>query len=227
MDCLAPTPVLLFRIAFLVSSVFFLNSCEESNAFPAKKNLAEDRLPYYNTPDFTASFSANDGTPHFISDFSFTDQDGNTVTQKSVEGKIHVADFFFTSCGSICPRMTHSMKTIADAFPGDSSLVLLSYSVTPWIDSVGRLREYAAKNNINSKQWHLLTGSKSKIYDLARRSYFAEEEPGFTKDSTEFLHTEHFLLVDKNKRIRGIYNGTLQTEMQQLIADIGVLEKEN
>ena len=88
-------------------------------------------------------------------------------------------------------------------------------------------REYAAKNGIDNPRWHLLTGSKATIYDLARRSYFAEEEPGFTKDSTEFLHTEHFLLVDKNKRIRGIYNGTLQTEIQQLIEDIRVLRRED
>lgn len=229
MDCLAPKTASMFRTIFLVSlcSSIFSCSTEKAKNLPAE----EGRLPYYNTPDFSPHFFSNAAEakkeiPHSIADFSFSDQDGNLITQKNIEGKIHVADFFFTSCGSICPRMTHSMKMVQDAFDSDSSLVLLSYSVTPWIDSVGRLNEYAKRNNIDSKRWHLLTGSKSKIYSLARQSYFAEEELGYTKDSTEFLHTEHFLLVDKNKKIRGIYNGTLETEVQQLIADISALEKE-
>jgi protein SCO1/2 len=102
----------------------------------------------------------------------------------------------------------------------------LSYSVTPWIDSTSVLKAFKKRNGINNPNWHFLTGSKSKIYDLARKSYFAEEDLGFTKDSTEFLHTEHFILVDKSKRIRGIYNGTLSFEMYQMIDDIQTLKKE-
>ncbi|AKD58162.1 SCO family protein [Spirosoma radiotolerans] len=190
------------------------------------------KLPYYNTPDFSPIFveSASElaeKIPHTISNFSFRDQNGVTISEKDIEGKIHVADFFFTSCGSICPRMTKHMKLVEKAFPANKNVVLLSYSVTPWIDSVSRLKAYSRANNIQSENWHLLTGSKAAIYQLARQSYFAEEELGFTKDSTEFLHTEHFLLVDKQKRIRGIYNGTLELEMQQLIADIQSLLKEN
>ncbi|WP_229317173.1 SCO family protein [Larkinella sp. C7] len=188
-------------------------------------------LPYYNTPDFTPVFLESAGSvaekiPHTIADFSFKDQNGVTISQKDIEGKIHVADFFFTSCGVICPKMTKHLKMVEKAFPNDQNLVLLSYSVTPWIDTVARLKKYSEANRIQSKTWHLLTGRKSEIYQLARQSYFAEEELGFSKDSTQFLHTEHFLLVDKQKRIRGIYNGTLELEMQQLIADIKTLQQE-
>lgn len=229
MDCLGQKTALLLRIAFLVSAAGLLFSCE-----PKKKAVsvaANNRLPYYNSPDFTPLFMTSRGEAlqritHSISGFTFTDQDGNSISEKNVEGKIHVADFFFTSCGSICPRMTQNMKRISEAFLSDPKVMLLSYSVTPWIDSVQRLNEYAKTNNISSKNWHLLTGNKAKIYELARKSYFAEEEPGFTKDSTEFLHTEHFLLVDGDKKIRGIYNGTLATEIDQLIADIRELEAE-
>ncbi|GAB3916739.1 SCO family protein [Larkinella terrae] len=193
---------------------------------------AGQQLPYYNTPDFTPVFVESETDlaekiPHTIDDFSFKDQNGQTVSQKDIEGKIHVADFFFTSCGIICPRMTKHMKRVEKAFPNDPNLVLLSYSVTPWIDSVARLKKYCLTNGIQAKNWHLLTGPKSEIYQLARQSYFAEEELGFSKDSTDFLHTEHFLLVDQHKRIRGIYNGTLELEMEQLIADIKTLQQES
>ncbi|RZM08420.1 MAG: SCO family protein, partial [Pedobacter sp.] len=162
--------------------------------------------------------------PHTIADFSFKDQNGATISQKDIEGKIHIADFFFTSCGVICPTMTKHLKMVEKAFPNDKKLVLLSYSVTPWIDSVARLKKYSEANRIQSKNWHLLTGRKSEIYQLARQSYFAEEELGFSKDSTEFLHTEHFLLVDKQKRIRGTYDGTVEAQVSQLIEDIKTLK---
>jgi protein SCO1 len=201
-----------------------------SSVFACKPN-ADTSLPYYNTPSFDPIFITDTKEltatiPHQIDDFTFTNQRNEPVTQKEIEGKIHVANFIFTSCGSICPKMTHHMKRVNDTFANDNEVVLLSYSVTPWIDNVERLNEYAHDNDINSRNWHLLTGNKAKIYELARKSYFAEEDMGFTKDSTEFLHTEHFLLVDASKRIRGIYNGTLQLEIEQLISDIKQLKNE-
>lgn len=121
--------------------------------------------------------------------------------------------------------MTQHMKLVQEKFGDNPDVIILSYSVTPWIDNVSRLNKYAEANGINSPNWHLLTGKKSEIYTLARTSYFAEEDLGFTKDSTEFLHTEHVLLIDQSKRIRGIYNGTLQLEMEQMMEDIGTLLK--
>jgi protein SCO1 len=226
MDCWAQKIVSMYRIAFLASSIllslFFLASCSDKK---------EKGLPYYNAPDFTPQFissstEAEKKIDHTIASFSFTDQHGNATTEKDVEGKIHVANFIFTSCGSICPVMTNHMKLVQEKFGNNPNVVILSYSVTPWIDDVSRLKKYADANEITSPNWHLLTGKKSEIYNLARQSYFAEEDLGFTKDSTEFLHTEHVLLVDPSKRIRGIYNGTLQLEIEQMIRDVEELIKE-
>ncbi len=122
--------------------------------------------------------------------------------------------------------MTENLKTVEEQFLDDENVVFLSFSVTPWIDKPSILKAYKERKEIKNKNWHFLTGDKATIYDLARKSYFAEEDIGFTKDSTEFLHTEHFILVDQNKRIRGIYNGTLLLEMKQLADDILALKEE-
>lgn len=217
----------MFRTAFLKINIILFLVLLASCA--AKKQ--QTALPYYNTPDFTPYFIKNktevsQKINHSISNFSFTDQNGKQITQKDIEGKIHVADFIFTSCGSICPVLTSHLKLVQDAFSNNSNVVILSYSVTPWIDSVARLKKYAQNNNIVSPNWHFLTGNKNEIYSLARTSYFAEEDLGFTKDSSDFLHTEHILLVDGYKKIRGIYNGTLQLDIEQMIKDIDALLKE-
>jgi protein SCO1/2 len=186
-------------------------------------------LPYYNTPDFTPIFindvsDINTIITHKIADFSFLNQDSVLVTQNIFKNKIHVANFIFTTCGSICPIMTKNFKIVGDQFLNDTNVVLLSYSVTPWIDKPSKLKKYIAANNIKNANWEFLTGDRASIYTLARQSYFAEEDLGFSKDSKEFLHTEHFILVDRSGRIRGIYNGTLSLEMKQLIDDINNLE---
>ncbi len=214
------------RTSFIGGIVLLLMSCSET-----KQENKTIKLPYYNTPEFTPQFitsasDANQKITHSISPFSMTDQHGKQITEKDIEGKIHVANFIFTRCGSICPVMTKHMKLLQDAFKNNGNVVMLSYSVTPWIDSVARLKQYADNNAITAPNWHLLTGSKGEIYKLARQSYFAEEDLGFSKDSTDFLHTEHILLVDRNKKIRGIYNGTLQLEAEQLIKDIKKLLEE-
>lgn len=211
---------LMWRIAFLFNLSLIIIACNT--------NTEKTEIPYYNTPDFSPIFvkdtkSLTQVVPHQIANFSFTNQHNKTITQKQIEGKIHIADFFFTSCGSICPKMTNNMKKIDSAFNGDQNIVLLSYSVTPWLDNVKILKDYANRYQIKNPNWHLLTGKKNEIYSLARKSYFAEEDLGFTKDSTNFLHTEHFLLVDEHKRIRGIYNGTLALEIEQLIKDVKTL----
>ena len=187
-----------------------------------------EALPYYNTADFTPVFVENESEieikiPHKIANFSFQNQDNEIVTQKNVENKVHVANFFFTSCPTICPKMTGQMKKLQEAFKTKKEVILLSYSVTPWIDTPTRLHEYAKNKGVITGKWYLLTGNKAAIYELARKAYFAEENIGYSKDSTQFLHTEHFLLIDKTKRIRGVYNGTLDLEIEQLIKDIETL----
>lgn len=189
-------------------------------------------MPYYNTPNFDPFFLENksevsSNITHLIDTFSLFNQDSTNITQSIFDNKIHVANFIFTSCGSICPVMTNNLKIVGDSFRNDTSVILLSLTVTPWIDRPFILRNYKSKNDITNSNWHFLTGDRSKIYTLARKSYFAEEDIGFSKDSSEFLHTEHVILVDKTKRIRGVYNGTLSLEMQHLVEDIRKLQSEH
>ena len=224
MDYWAPKIVKMYQTAFLLLSSIALMCCNTDK----KKTIA---LPYYNEPTFTPLFISNEleiesKVTHTIADFSFLNQDSILINQRTYLDKIHVANFIFTSCGSICPSMTKNLKMVNDSFENDDSIVYLSYSVTPWIDKPSVLKKFKTNYGISNKNWHFLTGSKAEIYNLARQSYFAEEDIGFSKDSTEFLHTEHFILVDKTKRIRGIYNGTLQLEMEQLINDIKTLKQD-
>ena len=181
-------------------------------------------LPYYNSPDFTPVWNIDTfkGVQHVIPSFAFTGQNNEQVTDKTFDNTVYVAGFFFTSCGVVCPKMIENVKRVEKAFYKNSQVAFLFHSVTPQIDSAGRLQAYAKKHQLNS-QWHLVTGNEADIYTIARRAYFAEEEPGFQKDSTEFLHTEHLLLIDKHKHIRGIYNGTLALDADRLIADISIL----
>lgn len=196
----------------------------------SNEKAKEASLPFYNTPDFTPQWiAASDksyASIHTIAPFSFSNQNGETITNKSVAGKTYVANFFFTTCGSICPKMNGNLEKVQAAFEGDNNVMILSHTVMPEADSVQRLAQYASLHNINSNQWWLLTGNKDDIYKLARQSYFADEELGYNKGSNEFLHTENCILVDKHGRIRGVYNGTLELEINKLIEHIKLLEKE-
>lgn len=162
---------------------------------------------------------------HKIPDFSLTNQNGEIVSQKTFENKIYVTDFFFTTCPGICPMMTKNMHLIQEAFKDDDKVLILSHSVTPTKDSVPQLKTYAIENEVG-KNWHLVTGDKKEIYDLGRLSYFVEEDLGEPKGLDDFLHTENFVLIDKNKHIRGIYNGLNKASVAQLITDIKALQKE-
>lgn len=212
----------MLKTALAISCFFFIVSCETKSS--------KNALPYYNTANFDPLFlsttEAQKKIDHKIANFSLTDQYNQIITHKDIEGKIHIANFFFTSCSSICPKMTNNLIAVQDFIEKEKDIVILSYSVTPWQDSVAVLKIFAKEYKVTSPNWHLLTGKKEKIYELARKSYFAEENIGFAKDTSEFLHTEHILLVDKNKKIRGIYNATLELEIQQLIKDIAILKKE-
>lgn len=162
---------------------------------------------------------------HRISDFSLTDQTGETVTNKDFENKIYVADFFFTTCPSICPKMTASLSELSDFYKNDNDIMFLSHSVTPVKDSVPVLAAYAEKYGVNHDTWKLTTGDKKHIYELARRSYFAvtTEGDGGVKD---FIHTENFILVDKERKIRGFYDGTSAEDMERLKSDVVILRYE-
>jgi protein SCO1/2 len=156
---------------------------------------------------------------HRILDFELTDQTGATITKADTKGKIIVVDFFFTTCKTICPIMTNQMARVQEEFIDDDRLALLSHSVTPEIDTVGRLQEYAEIHDVDAKRWHLLTGPRPHINNLARRSYFACLTDG-DGDEYDLVHTENFVLVDTLGRIRGFYDGTNEEEVDKLIKDI-------
>jgi len=162
---------------------------------------------------------------HTISDFSLINQNGDTITQDFYNDKIYIADFFFTTCQTICPIMTKNMKEIQDKLINDKEVLLLSHSVTPEIDSVQQLKKYAIENNINENKWNLVTGEKKQIYDLARKSYLAVEDSEF--GNFDMIHTENFMLIDKQRQIRGFYDGTDKNEIIRLLSDIEILKKLN
>lgn len=188
-------------------------------------------LPFFNQPDWTPEWIGVSDTGykkiHTIPAFSFIDQNGNLITEKTVQGKIYVANFFFTKCRSICPKMASNMFQLQEVFKMDTSIILLSHSVTPETDSVSILRKYALDNKVEASKWHLLTGDKKEIYRLAKQQYFAGDTVGYYQSGNEFLHTENFILVDKHRRIRGVYNGTLLVEIDRIKQDINLLKKED
>lgn len=212
------------KIVLLVLVLILFVSC-------TKNKQKDEGLPFFNSPEFTPEWiskeNPNYNKIHTIPDFSFTNQNGETITEKTVEGKIYVANFMFTSCGSICPTMTDNMKILQDKYLSDPDVLLLSHSVTPEKDNVKVLKEYAIQKGSVSGKWHLLTGDKSEIYSIAKKQYFAGDSIGYFGKLNDFLHTENFILVDKKRRIRGVYNGTLPIEMDRIIEDVMTLKEEN
>jgi protein SCO1 len=159
---------------------------------------------------------------HRIGSFNLTNQDNNTITEKNFENKIYVADFFFVTCPTICPKMTTQMNRVYDEFLDNNDILLLSHTVMPVEDSVPVLKEYADKLNVNSDKWMFVTGDKKQIYNLARKNYFAAITEG-DGGVNDFIHTENFVLVDKEKRIRGFYDGTSKEDVDRLIKDMYIL----
>lgn len=162
---------------------------------------------------------------HRISDFELINQNGEKITQKDFENKIYVADFFFTRCQSICIPMAYNMSELQAFYQNDADIKFLSHSVTPVMDSVSVLRKYAIEKGAIDGKWEITTGSKKEIYELARKSYMAvlDEGDGGLQD---FIHTEQFVLVDKERRIRGYYDGTNLEDMEKLKTDIAILKQE-
>ena len=162
---------------------------------------------------------------HTIAPFSMTNQNGETITEKEYDNTIYVADFFFTTCPSICPIMTKNMYTLQERLVDLPQVKLLSFSVTPKIDSVAQLKRYALKNKVDDTRWNLVTGDKKEIYALARKSYLVVKDDG-DGGPYDMIHTENFVLVDKQKRIRGFYDGTQLEAMDNILRDIELLVSE-
>jgi len=160
---------------------------------------------------------------HRIADFSLINQNGDTITQEFYKDKIYVADFFFTTCQTICPIMTGHMHDLQKKTITDPDILLLSHSVIPEIDTVAQLKRYAKKKLVNASKWNLVTGDKKQIYALARKSYLAVKEDG-DGGPYDMIHTENFMLIDKKRQIRGFYDGTDAEEIERLLEDIKILK---
>ena len=189
----------------------------------------EKRLPVYNPADVNPKLVDENivhiRRNHKVTDFNLINQNGETITQEDYKDKIYVADFFFTRCMTICPVMTNNIGKLQEVFKEDDDIKFLSLSVTPVIDSVSVLREYADKKGVIDSKWNITTGDKKHIYSLARKSYFTvlDEGDGGLQD---FIHTENFVLVDKKQQIRGYYDGTDNEDIERLILDIKILQNE-
>ncbi|MGN6196026.1 MAG: SCO family protein [Ginsengibacter sp.] len=167
----------------------------------------------------------------YVQDFSFTDQNGQTVTQKNIDGKVYVAEYFFTTCKGICPKMNFNMKDVYDQFKNDKDFAIISHTSMPETDSVPLLKKYEEKmvgSNPNyAAKWYFVTGSKDSLYKMARQSYLLDNDKNNSENIKEaFIHTQFFALVDKQKRVRGIYDGLKKDEIARLEKDIATLLKE-
>ena len=189
----------------------------------------EERLKIYNPIDINPRLVdisvKNLKKNHTIADFELTNQNGEKITNKTYEGKIYIADFFFTRCQTICISMAYNMSELQEYYKNDDDIMFLSHSVTPIIDSVSVLKDYAIKKGVIDEKWNITTGHKTHIYDLARKNYFAVLDEG-NGDENDFIHTEQFVLIDKERRIRGFYDGTEKEDMKKIKKDLIILKRE-
>ena len=217
------------RILFL--AIFFIIGVTITYFMIVPKK--EKPLPIINPVDLSEEMVDPEllriGYGHTIGDFSFKDQTGQLFTQKQLKGKVFVAEYFFTTCGTICPKMNVQMQRVQEAFNSNYKVQILSFTVNPEVDTVEQMQRYANEHGADAKQWHFLTGEKDKLYDLARKSFFVlkpAEAENQGDVGSDFIHTNNFVLVDQKMRIRGYYDGTSIKEVDKLIHDIEHLLEE-
>lgn len=205
----------------MITIIYFANQPEEKS------------LPVINPVDLNDEMVDPEllrvGYGHTIGKFSFLDQDGKLITQEDVRGKVYVVEYFFTTCGTICPKMNKQMQRVHKAYKGNKNVNILSFTVDPKTDTVEQMKRYATQHGADASQWHFLTGSKDSLYRLARTSFFVlkpAEAENQGDVGSDFIHTNNFVLVDKQMRIRGYYDGTSAKEVDKLIHDIDHLLNE-
>lgn len=210
-------------ILFLVT-LLILGACKEAPRSQVHQKVSKNqRLPYFDSPEFTPTWQKGS---HKIPNFRLTNQNGGIVTNHNYYGKIYIANFFFTSCPGICPKLTENMASLQEYYRNDDRILLLSHSVMPEHDTTAVLKKYALHHNVDDRKWNLVTGEKKALYKLARTGYFADDNFDATEDQKDFIHTENFILVDAKGYIRGVYHGTLEVEIQRLIRHIELLKNE-
>ncbi|MCG9909670.1 MAG: SCO family protein [Flavobacteriales bacterium] len=217
-----------FTIILFISLGFGCGSKENKQEINDAENIVKT-LPFLGEPVITFreenGVSFSDTVQHQIPAFSFTDQDGNIVTEKTVEGKVYVADFIFTTCPSICPIMTGNLKKVQDEFASRSDFMILSHSIDPDYDQPAVLRKYADEKGADTRIWKFLTGDRDSIYSICENQYmaFAQKDD---KAPGGYIHSGFLVLIDKNRHIRGAYDGTEEGKTEDLIRDIRILLQE-
>lgn len=201
--------------------------------FMLKPKPSEENLPIINPVDLNEEMvdptMLRIGYGHKIGSFSFLNQDRKEITLESVRGKVFVVEYFFTTCGTICPKMNLQMQRVQEKYRGNQDLKILSFTVNPEVDTVEQMKKYADEHKADHSQWYFLTGTREKLYDLARKSFFVlkpAEAQNLGDVGSDFIHTNNFVLVDKQLRIRGYYDGTNPKEVDKLMKDVGLLLKE-
>jgi len=219
---------LIFLSAFIVAGIGFTYFF-----VVLPKQEKEEPLPIINPVDLNEEMVDPEllrvGMGHTVGDFSFVNQNGDTISSEDVKGKVHITEYFFTTCKSICPVMNKQMQRVHKAFKKNDEVKILSFTVDPDTDTVAQMKWYADSHGASSKQWHFLTGNKEELYSLARKSYFLlkpAEAQNLGDAGSDFIHTNNFVLVDRQSRIRGYYDGTSSSSVDSLILDIGRLLKE-
>jgi protein SCO1/2 len=199
-------------VIVIVLLLLFLRSKEEKQPLRT--------LPYFDPKDYSGAVRHE--THHMVPAFSFTDQYGKTVTDKTTEGKIYVCDYFFTTCHSICPILSNHLVRVYQKYKDRDDFLILSHTVDPETDTVAQLLDYAKRHGVNDEKWLFLTGDKKDLYRLARKGYLLSVEEGDGGED-DFIHTQNFALIDKEKHVRGYYDGTDSLEVTRLINDIQLL----
>lgn len=201
--------------------------------FISKDQIEKKKLPVIQPKDLKSEMVNPEllrvGIGHRIGDFSFLNQNGKEISLDDVNGKVFVAEYFFTTCGTICPRMTEQMTRVQKRFKGNENVKILSFTVDPANDTVQAMRAYASKHGAVDGQWHFLTGDKKALYALARNSFFVlkpAEAANLGDANSDFIHTNNFVLVDEQLRIRGYYDGTSIESVNELMEDIDLLLEE-
>jgi protein SCO1 len=201
--------------------------------FMLKPNSSEMELPVINPIDLEEEMvdptMLRIGYGHKIGNFLFKNQLNQTTTLADVEGKVFVVEYFFTTCGTICPKMNVQMQRVQEKFRGNENVKILSFTVNPKVDTVEQMKRYADEHNADHSQWYFLTGTQEKLYELARKSFFVlkpAEAENLGDEGSDFIHTNNFVLVDKQLRIRGYYDGTNPKEVDRLMKGIDILLKE-
>jgi len=217
------------KVILLVFGIVFFAGVTVAYFILSEKKNELTKLPVFNPNELNTELvdesQRNVTKDHKVDDFLFYNQEGKKVTLEDVKDKVYVADFFFTTCPGICPKMKKQMSRVYEEFKNRSDFILLSHTVMPEVDSVEVMAEFAKKQGAVSEKWMFLTGEKKEIYRMARQSYFAVKTKG-DGGPDDFIHTENFILVDKNLRLRGFYDGTSTEDVDRLIQDIYTLYKE-